>query len=296
MNTEKTNYWKHATLVLILVLTLVSVDYITGSDGTFGGARNASDVQGLATAVIPEDGVTLPIHWGNLGARMVETGVIDKDAFEELYAGRGGMSEEMKAMISNDYQEQIVMNQGNSGELLNLLWAFGLSNKNPILESPEDMQNPDYGGAGNFASTGGWTIARGDAMKHYGAHSFVSLSTEQQDLVERVSQNIYRPCCGNSTHFPDCNHGMAMLGLLELLAYEGLSESEMYDVALAVNSYWFPETYMTLATYFENKGTKWDEVDSKLALSADYSSGPGYQRLLQEVQPIPSSGGGGCSA
>src|SRR3989344_1353776 len=97
-----------------------------------------------------------------------------------------------------------------AGYLLNLLWAFGLANKNPILEDASEMMNPGYGGAGNFASTGGWTVAKGNAMGHYNMYALVTLSPEQQALVDRVSRNIYRPCCGNSTHFPDCNHGMAM--------------------------------------------------------------------------------------
>src|SRR3989344_7376730 len=106
------------------------------------------------------------------------------------------------------------------------------------------MTNPEYGGAGNFASTGGWTLAKGDAMDHYSAHPFIMLSREHQELVERVSKGIYRPCCNNSTHFPDCNHCMAMLGLLELMASQGVSEEDMWKAALAVNSYWFPDTYL----------------------------------------------------
>src|SRR3989344_4220246 len=52
----------------------------------------------------------------------------------------------------------------NAGLLLNLFWALGLANKNEILEKGE-MANPKYGGVGNFASTGGWTIAQGNAME-----------------------------------------------------------------------------------------------------------------------------------
>ena len=119
------------------------------------------------------------------------------------------------------------MTQENSGTILNLLWAFGLANKNEILEKGP-MMDKRYGGAENFASTGGWTLSKGDSMNHYSMHSFITLTPQQQSLVEKVSQNIYRPCCGNSTYFPDCNHGMAMLGLLELLASQGISENEMY--------------------------------------------------------------------
>ena len=33
-------------------------------------------------------------------------------------------------------------------------------------------------------------------------------------MENKIAKGIYRPCCNNSTYFPDCNHGMAMLGLL----------------------------------------------------------------------------------
>src|SRR3989344_5001923 len=66
---------------------------------------------------------------------------------------------------------KLMMTRENAGYLLNLLWALGLANKNPILEDKTEMMNPSYGGAGNFASTGGWTIAKGDAMEHYNMHA-----------------------------------------------------------------------------------------------------------------------------
>jgi len=70
----------------------------------------------------------------------------------------------------------------------------------------------------------------------------------------------------------------------------------MYDTALKVNSYWFPQTYIELATYFEEQGQDWNEVDSKLVLSAQYSSGQGYQETRQKIKslPQPQQGGGGC--
>jgi hypothetical protein len=125
-------------------------------------------------------------------------------------------------------------------------------------------------------------------------HALIVLTPEQQALVERVSQGIFRPCCGNSTYFPDCNHGMAMLGLLELMASNGVSEDEMYRVALQVNSYWFPDTYLTIATYFAKQGILWDKVSPKEALGNQYSSGSGYQRVRALVEPLQQQGGGGC--
>ena len=203
------------------------------------------------------------------------------------------MGAEMKALIQKSDNGSITMTSQNSGEILNLLWAFGLANKNPILENGP-MADPRYGGIENFASTGGWTIAVGDPMSHYSAHQLVTLTAEQQALVENVSKNIYRPCCGNSVYFPDCNHGMAMLGLLELMASQGATEDQMYKIALAVNSYWFPDTYLTIARYFQSKGVDWDSVNPKDVLGANYSSAQGYQRILTQIAPVENKSSGGC--
>lgn len=180
------------------------------------------------------------LKWKNLGLQMVEAGVIDADKFESLYSQRGGLNEADKKLLYGKDNGELVITEENSGMMLNMLWAFGLGNKNPILEMGP-MMDPRYGGAENFASTGGWTLAKGSAMDHYSMHEFVKLNPDQQALVEKVSKGIFRPCCKNSTYFPDCNHGMAMLGLMELMAARGASEEEMNKKALEVNSLWFPE-------------------------------------------------------
>ena len=210
-----------------------------------------------------------------------------------LYNQRGGLNNEDKNLLYGENNGNLTIDSENAGYILNLFWAFGLANKNEILENGP-MTDSQYGGAGNFASTGGWTMSQNDTMNHYSKHQFIDLTNEQQSLVERVSKNIYRPCCGNSTYFPDCNHGMAMLGLLELMANQGVSESDMYRVALIVNSYWFPDTYLTIAKYFQNRGIDWKNVDPKEILSSAYSSASGYQKVLSEVEPIQPQGGGGC--
>lgn len=257
------------------------------------GQDLSKDVLTLEDVVLSPDGVVLPVTWNDLGKQMVDAGVIDKEKFEALYSKRGGLSNEEQAFLHDVNNGKLNINSQNSGFILNLLWAFGLSNKNIILEEGP-MQDKKYGGAEWFASTGGWSLSKGNTMEHYSKHAFVVLTKKQQMLVERVSKNIYRPCCGNSTYFPDCNHGMAMLGLLELLAAQGSSEEEMYAAALKVNSYWFPDTYLTIAKYFEKRGVNWDEVNPKEILGSLYSSAQGYQQILTEVQPPKSSGGGSC--
>ena len=242
-----------------------------------------------------QNGAELPVKWGNMGARMMEAGVIDKEKFENLYVQRGGLKETDKKLLTANDNGNIVINSENSGVILNMLWAFGLANKNPILENGP-MMNRQYGGAGNFASTGGWNLARGNAMSHYSMHKFISLTPEQQALVEQVAKNIYRPCCDNSTYFPDCNHGMAMLGLLELMASQGVKEQEMYKVALQVNTLWFPDTYEAIKIFFASQNIDWNTAAPKIILSAEFSSASGYKKMLAQMKPQGQKGGTGCGA
>lgn len=245
-------------------------------------------------SVLPSKGVLLPVTWGNLGSQLAAAGVIDAEKFAAIYQQRGAFTNEYKNLLLGKNNGQMKMTPENSGYLLNLFWALGLANKNAILDSGE-MQNPLYGGAGRFASTAGWTITQGDPMDHFSRHAFFTLTTEQQNLVDRVSRGIYRPCCGNSTHFPDCNHGMAMLGLLELMASQGVSEEEMWKVALAVNSYWFPDKYLTIAAYLKTQGIEWSAADAKEILGKNYSSSSGYANIAARVvAPKGQGGGGGC--
>ncbi|MBI1985007.1 MAG: hypothetical protein HYS60_02795 [Candidatus Wildermuthbacteria bacterium] len=247
----------------------------------------------LESMVLPADGILLPIVWDDLGKQMLDSGVIDQEKFESIYGQRGGLDEYEQSLLSEEFSGSIVMTQENSGFLLNLFWAFGLANKNDILEQGP-MMDARYGGAENFASTGGWTLSQGSVMEHYSRYSFVVLSQEQQALVENVSKNIYRPCCNNPTYFPDCNHGMAMLGLLELMAGQGVSEEEMYRVALQVNSYWFPDTYLAIAQYLDSKGIDWNKTSPKELLGYNFSSASGYRQILSQITPPSQGSSGGC--
>ncbi len=174
---------------------------------------------------------------------------------------------------------------------LNLLWAFGLVNKNPVLENGPIM-DARYGGPTNMASVGGWTVTKGSVMDHYSKHALAILTTEEQQLVERMAKGIYRPCCSNSTHFPDCNHGMAMLGLLEFLASSGVTEEEMWNTALTANMIWFPDTYQTIGQYLKQKGVDLKSVNPQELLGINYSSAQGFARIASQVT-TPSSGSRG---
>jgi len=252
------------------------------------------EILAFETKILPAKGVELPIGWGNLGAQLVETGTIDIDKFRALYSQQDGVGPEIEGLLRKEGNSKIVITKESAPILLNIFWALGLANKNEILDNGP-MTDEKYGGnPGGFASTGGWTLAKGGAMEHYSMHRLVGLTSEQQELVERVAKNIYRPCCGNSTHFPDCNHGMAMLGLLELMASQGVSEGDMYKAALTVNSYWFPDTYLTIAKYLKSKGLDWNKTGAKELLGVNFSSASGYKQILSQVQPATNGKGSSC--
>lgn len=303
--------WQIAGILVFAVLVVYV--YSVGSENLKRSPKpaelSAGDPKALENIVIPEEGAVLPAKWGDLGRQMLETGVIDQAKFRSIYArrarlpdGQGGLDEEAERLLTGRGNGNLRITRENAGVILNLLWGLGLANESPILEKGP-MVSPQYGGdASRFASTGGWTLAKdidsteigASAMPHYGAHNLLNLTPDQHALVEKVSKGIYRPCCNNSTYFPDCNHGMAMLGLLELMASQGATEEEMWRAALAVNSYWFPDTYLTIAKYFEAQGVSWGNVDAALVLGPDYSSYSGYEQVLAKVEPVQFETGGSC--
>ncbi len=298
--------WASGIVAVGLVLSAVTYVFVMKSSGekeVVGGSPVAS--QNLTTAsvvalqeeVAPSEGVTLPITWGNLGQQLTAAGVIDEVQFKALYAQRGGLPPDMLQMLDGSNNGQIKMTPQNAGIILNMLWALGLGQNSAVLIAGPMVTN-GQAKPSQFASTGGWTLAVGNAMDHYAKHNFFTLTPAQEQLVESVAKNIYRPCCGNSTYFPDCNHGMAMLGLLELMASQGATADQMYQTALTVNSYWFPDTYLTIAKYLQNKGVAWNAVKPEEILSATYSSAQGYQQILSQTAPVQNnqSGGNGCGA
>jgi len=258
-------------------------------------SQENKDLSAIQTKVL-KDKYVFKIKWADLGRRMVEDGVIDKIKLSQAVSGEDKLSKNLEEYFSSD-QNQIELTQENSHFWVDVLWALGLANKNRILEEGEMVSDGDASG---FASTGGWTLGVSEnAMNYYSKHSYISLSEKQQKLVEEIAGNIYRPCCGNSTAFPDCNHGMAMLGLIELMVSQNFSKDEIYKTALAFNTYWFPQTYLDIAYHFEKNGRDYSKVSASQILSKTFSSAMGYSAISDEVGTLPWPAlkeGGSCGA
>lgn len=248
------------------------------------------DVEELKAEVLPKGGFTVRLPWKGLGQKLVAAGVIDRKKFDQLFTNQP----ELFKYLETDNLEEITINEQTAQFWVDALWALGLANKSIVLDEGPMKES---GNPANFASTGGWTLAKKDAMAYYSKLNLIPLTVEQQQKVKTIAENIYRPCCGNSTAFPDCNHGMAALAIVEMMVAEGRSESEIYATVLKFNAYWFPQTYREVAYHFTKNGTPWAKVDPKLALSKTFSSAMGYQAVRKQLGNVPGlieSGGGGC--
>lgn len=253
-------------------------------------------VQILKQEVLPQKGFVLGVTWNDIGVQLLNSGVIDETKYEELFSQDVGARDQMKYLTSES-RDHMVINEKNAHFMVNTLWALGLVNKSKVLDEGP-IKTYGKGDPMSFASTGGWNLGSKPTSELYSSQKIIELTPEQEGLVKKIASNIYRPCCGNSTEFPDCNHGMAALGYIELAVKQGLSEKQIYKDVLALNSFWFPQTYIEIAMFMKNKGTEWRKVDAKIALSQQYSSGQGAQQIRQSIQNVPGLNvqGGGCGA
>jgi hypothetical protein len=263
-------------LAILLAVTWISAAGILPSQPS--GATGPSAVSPLVAQVNPPSGYPLPAVYGELGPQLLAAGAIDYDRFVQLYAqGPHPLTEKQLAILKIGSQDRIMINSDNAQFLLNLFWAFGLANQNAVL-TDGPMMSRGKEQVGNFASTGGWTLGAKPATELYASALIVALTPEQQARVEAVASGVYRPCCDNATLFPDCNHGMAMLGLLELMASQGASENQMFVAAKYVNAFWFPQQTLELATLFKaTQNTDFAQTDARELVGRRYSSSSGFR-------------------
>lgn len=295
-----------------LIITLIT--FLVGSFGGFGMGRysvhhemavaeqNLSrDIAALTDEVFPPEGYQLPAKFGNIGPELVSAGVIDYDAIVSLYENNGQpLTDEQLAILTQDSDQPIIINSQNAYFLLNLFWAFGLANTNPILTEGPITQS-GQGDVTQFASTGGWGLGKKPVKELYASTAMVTLTVDQQALVEKVATLIYRPCCNNPTLFPDCNHGMAMLGLLELMAAQGAGEDEMLEAAKYINAFWYPQQAYETALYLKyTQDINYSEADPQTVVGKQFFSGSGFASVHQWLQSngkLEQAPGGanGCS-
>ncbi len=255
-------------------------------------------IENAVANVIPVGGYQSRVVLGDSIIKLIKEGVIEPKKLEAIYAGRGGIPEDLRDALSGPSYRPIRLTGKNAGVYVNVLWPLGLANRMAAnkfspLNGPSRL---------TFASTGGWTLGREkNGGVYFNRFPVVPLTAHQEALVVKIARHTYRPCCNNSTFFQDCNHGSALLGLLALGAAQGLTETELYREALAFSAFWFPNSYVQTALYFRVvRNIEWRGVDAREVMGADFSSASGWRanvaRGLVRHGLLPEQFGANCSA
>ena len=298
------NHW-FVVLGVSILLNILALTYLLKPQFDKLISKNKESIvkkesANLFDEINPVKGFEINAKYGDLGPRMIQSGVIDLEKFKQIYEKSAQpLTKEQVEILTKGSNKKIKIDRDNSYFLLNFFWAAGLANKSKAL-TEGDIVKYGEGQVGNFASTGGWSLSKTEPMDYYAKSDLIPMTIEQENLVEKVAGNIYRPCCNNSTAFPDCNHGMALLSVLQLMSANGATEKQMYEAAKYYNAFWFPSNYYDLALYFKNKeGKKFSQVPAQIMLGKDFSSSSGWQAAKQwlvnkGVVEQPPKQGGSC--
>lgn len=257
-----------------------------------GADGKARTIEQVARNVIPPEGFHFAISFTDSLLRLIDAGTIDPQKFRQLYEQRGGLPTWVEQLLSKPSSEPIRFSPDTAPFLLNLFWPLGLATKTRSNEK-SPLNGPDLP---RFASTAGWVLGREkNGGTYFNRIKTMPLDDVQEERAFAVAMSAYRPCCNNSTFVQDCNHGSALLGLLELAASQGQSREELYRLALIANSYWYPTQYVEIALFFaESQQQPWGNVRPEVALSSRFSSLSGWQRNVHarlrkaNLLPAPS--------
>lgn len=299
--TRRFSKWREVGLAGALALALILLPMVPPELHLPLGRVSAvpSGTWVSSQALLPSDGYELPIRYGDIGPRLVSAGAIDVPSFARHFEDSGEpLTQGQLSILTEGSDSLIRIDEGNARFLLDLLWAFGLTNRNDLLTGGPMMETAD-GDIGRYASTGGWSLGSMPGPDLYASAAIVPLTPEQQSRVEEVAAHLFRPCCNNPTSFPDCNHGMAMLGLLELMSSQGMNEQEMWQAAKYVNAYWFVSQMGEVAKAFEAvKGQSFVQIPAEEALGPAMFSAAGFRNVhawLQTNGFLDSVPGAGAS-
>lgn len=225
--------------------------------------------------VIPAEGIRTSVSFGDAIQKVIAAGALDPEKLRSNARSKAELPDWVEKVLSGPSKEPIILSLNTAPFLLNLFWPLGLSTKAQFNQtSPiNSLKLP------SFASTGGWTLGQApNGSVYFNNVESLHLTEDQEKTVRGIAQSVFRPCCDNSTFFQDCNHGSALLGLVELAASHGATADELYRIALAANSYWFPDHYTKTALYMAlYEGRRWRDVSPQLILGPRFSSLSGWQ-------------------
>lgn len=306
---RRSGYMKTALIASILTVSLVVAlfSYYNQSGKPAPAQPVSNNTIGTQTIdygtiikeVYPNQGFALPAKWDGAPKQLVDSGALNLSfVANALNSANQSLTKNELRVLNGTGGSNVTLNKSSALFTLYVLWALGINNKNPIISNGPIM---NYGGSPyNLASTGGY----GPLGKlQLGNLSIITLNSSEQEMVEAIASNTYRPCCNNPAMFPDCNHGAAQLGLIELMASQGKNQTQIYDALKEFNSFYYPQQYLNVAIFFSYTQNKaWDEVPANVVLGYSFSSASGYYgvyNVLSNDSVLPEASGrsgGSCSA
>jgi hypothetical protein len=239
--------------------------------------RPSPPVPDVVEDVTPKAGVPTGTAFGDSVQRLAAAGVIEPAKFRKESKH---LPQWVERVLTTRSDDPIIFSAQTAPYLVDLLWPIGLANKTAFnMTSPINTVSIP-----SFASTAGWTLGRAEnGYGYFNSVEAVDLSDDQEAVVRDVAGRTFRPCCDNSTFFQDCNHGSALLGLLELAASQGATREGLYGLALIANSYWFPEYYAKTALLFAHfYRARWRDIPPDLILAPKYSTLSGWAKNVDD--------------
>ncbi len=258
---------------------------------------NASQInfKAIATEIIPNNSVVLDAHWGHWVKMLISTNALNESILKLALNASGEQLTPYEINILNGTSNaNIILNQSNNEFVLIVMWSLGINNNNSVINNGKLTH---YGGSPyNLASTGGYSPL---GTLQLGKLNLISMNPAEQSMVWAITNEVYRPCCDNPTSFPDCNHGAASLGLIELMASQGANKAAILNSLEAFNEFNFPGQYYDDAIFFAAHGVKFSNVAPETLLDYNFSSFTGYsnvQKYLNKYNLLPLSKGNisGC--
>lgn len=278
--------------VLMGVLAGFAAGAVAGAGGhriwtVLGGPK--ATFRDVLAQVVPREGIPTGLVFGDVLQKIIAAGVLEPAKLRSAYAKRGGLPSWVAALLAGPSDAPIRLSTETAPYLLTLLWPVGLATRASF--NADSPTNGTY--LPRLASTAGWTLGReANGAAFFDKVDALTLTPAQEALVQHVAERTFRPCCDNSALFQDCNHGSAMLGILELAASQGMEKAKLEQIALSANSFWFPREYLKTALFFSLfERRSWEEVPPAELLDANYSSASGWQEnvniALQMTSLIP---------
>lgn len=264
-----------------------------GSLGT--NTTQLAEFNQIKSEVLPQQGYVLPAKWENSIKQLVDDNALNVSALTQILNNSGQpLTAQEQQILNGTSTINITINSSDSKFVLLVLWSLGINNNDTIISNGPIMKfggNPD-----NLASTGGYGPL---GTLQLGKLDILNLTPQEQMIANYTALNSYRPCCNNPTMFPDCNHGAAALGLIELMISQGANTTAVFTSLKEFNSFEYPQQYTELAMYLKGKGVDFSSVPGYIIVSRNFSSGSAVTQIQQSLsgsQVGQAGSGSGCGA